>query len=70
MKFLGGLQGLLEGEGVWTVLQDIFTKAVDLQTENNEDVSPSGTGVWLELTESCRQLGLSWLRLFYSRYPT
>ena len=41
MKFLGGLQGLLEGEGVWAVLQDIFTKAVDLQTENNEEVSPS-----------------------------
>jgi nuclear cap-binding protein subunit 1 len=40
MKFLGGLQGLLEGEGVWAVLQDIFTKAVDLQTENNEEVSP------------------------------
>jgi nuclear cap-binding protein subunit 1 len=41
MKFLGGLQGLFEGEGVWSVLQDIFTKAVDLQTENNEDVSIS-----------------------------
>jgi len=41
MKFLGGLQGLLEGEGVWVVLQDILTKAVDLQTENNEEVSVS-----------------------------
>ena len=39
MKFLGSLQGLLDGEGVWTVLQDILTKAVDLQTENNEEVS-------------------------------
>ncbi|KAH7393172.1 nuclear cap-binding complex, subunit NCBP1/CBP80 [Cadophora sp. MPI-SDFR-AT-0126] len=37
MKFLGSLQGLLDGEGVWTVLQDILTKAVDLQTENNEE---------------------------------
>lgn len=41
MKFLGGLQGLLEGEGVWIVLQDLLTKAVDLQTENNEEVSVS-----------------------------
>ena len=39
MKFLGGLQGVLDGEGLWSVLQDILTKAVDLQTENNEEVS-------------------------------
>jgi nuclear cap-binding protein subunit 1 len=39
LKFLGGLQGVLEGEGVWIVLQDLLTKAVDLQTENNEEVS-------------------------------
>jgi nuclear cap-binding protein subunit 1 len=38
MKFLGGLQGCLEGEGVFPVLQDLLTKAVDLQTENNEEV--------------------------------
>jgi nuclear cap-binding protein subunit 1 len=39
MKFLGGLQGALEGEGVWLVLRDLLSKAVDLQTENNEEVS-------------------------------
>ena len=38
MKFLGSLQGLLDGEGVFPVLQDLLTKAVDLQTENNEEV--------------------------------
>jgi nuclear cap-binding protein subunit 1 len=38
MKFLGSLQGLLDGEGVFSVLQDLLTKAVDLQTENNEEV--------------------------------
>ncbi|CZT06031.1 hypothetical protein WAI453_005238 [Rhynchosporium graminicola] len=37
MKFLGSLQGLLDGEGVWIVLQDMLTKAVELQTENNEE---------------------------------
>jgi len=41
MKFLGSLQGLLDGEGVFPVLQDILTKAVDLQTENNEEVGKS-----------------------------
>lgn len=48
MKFLGSLQGLLEGEGVFSVLQDLLTKAVDLQTENNEEVSfelPGGSGI-------------------------
>lgn len=39
MKFLGSLQGLLDGEGIFSVLQDLLTKAVDLQTENNEEVS-------------------------------
>ena len=39
LKFLGSLQGLLEGEGVFPVLQDLLTKAVELQTENNEEVS-------------------------------
>jgi nuclear cap-binding protein subunit 1 len=39
MKFLGGLQGVLEGDGVWLVLQDLLSKAIDLQTENNEEVS-------------------------------
>ncbi|KAI0999376.1 hypothetical protein K3495_g8819 [Podosphaera aphanis] len=38
MKFLGSLQGILDGEGVWIVLQDFLTKAVELQTENNEEV--------------------------------
>jgi nuclear cap-binding protein subunit 1 len=38
MKFLGSLQGLLEGDGVFSVLQDFLTKALDLQTENNEEV--------------------------------
>lgn len=39
MKFLGSLQGLFEGDGIFPVLQDILSKAIDLQTENNEEVS-------------------------------
>lgn len=42
MKFLGGLQGLLEDDGVWIVLQDLLTKAVELQTDNNEEVGSVG----------------------------
>ena len=39
LKFLGSLQGMLTGEGVFPVLEDVLGKAVDLQTENNEEVS-------------------------------
>jgi nuclear cap-binding protein subunit 1 len=46
MKFLGSLQGLLDGDGVFPVLQDILTKAVDLQTENNEEVSMSSNALY------------------------
>lgn len=39
LKFLGGLQGLLNDEGVWPVLSELFERAVDLQTASSEDVS-------------------------------
>lgn len=38
LRFLGGLQGMLEGEGVWGVLQDFLGRAVDLQTGDSEEV--------------------------------
>jgi nuclear cap-binding protein subunit 1 len=41
LRFLGCLQGLLEGEGVFPVLDDIFARAVDLQTASSEDVCAS-----------------------------
>lgn len=47
VKFLGALQGVLEGDGVWSVLQDVFTKAIDLQTENSEEVRPFACAVLL-----------------------
>jgi nuclear cap-binding protein subunit 1 len=54
LKFLGSLQGLLTGEGVFPVLEDILAKAVDLQTENNEEVSkPRGT-TRLSTTNLCQ----------------
>jgi hypothetical protein len=51
VKFLGSLQGLLDGEGVFPVLQDLLTKAVDLQTESNEEVG------------NCREIDWAWLTL-------
>ncbi|EED12523.1 snRNA cap binding complex subunit (Gcr3), putative [Talaromyces stipitatus ATCC 10500] len=37
VRLLGCLQGILEGEGVFVVLDDLFSRAVDLQTTSSED---------------------------------
>lgn len=38
LRLLGCLQGLLEGDGVFVILEDLFSRAVDLQTSSSEDV--------------------------------
>lgn len=69
MKFLGSLQGLLEGDGVFTILQDFLTKALDLQTENNEEVSDLYNEIVfrdrLANIEVFRPSDLNWSRLFF-----
>lgn len=64
MKFLGSLQGLLDGDGVFPVLQDLQIKAVDLQTENNDDVSNPRNIEYLEVADVAtnRLSGMSLLR--------
>ena len=39
LRFLACLQGLLEEDGVFPVLEELFSRAVDLQTASSEDVS-------------------------------
>lgn len=39
LRFLACLQGMFEGEGVFTILEELFSRAVDLQTGSSEDVS-------------------------------
>jgi hypothetical protein len=38
LRFLGCLQGVLEGDGIFPVLEELFSRAVDLQTASSEDV--------------------------------
>jgi nuclear cap-binding protein subunit 1 len=38
LRFLAYMTGLFEGEGVMPLLDDLFNKAADLQTESNDDV--------------------------------
>jgi nuclear cap-binding protein subunit 1 len=39
LRFLGCLQGLFENEGIFAILEVLFSRAVDLQTQSSEDVS-------------------------------
>jgi nuclear cap-binding protein subunit 1 len=39
LKYIGCLQGLLEDDGVFTLLTELFERAVDLQTASSDDVS-------------------------------
>lgn len=42
LRLLGCLQSLLEGDGVFPMLEEFFSRAVDLQTASSEDVSIKG----------------------------
>lgn len=50
LRFLGCLQGVLEGDGLFPVLDELFSRAVDLQTASSEDVSGSHRGRRSKLT--------------------
>lgn len=39
LKFLACIQGCLEGDGIFPVLEELFSRAADLQTASSEDVS-------------------------------
>ena len=39
LRFLGCLQCIYEGDGVFPLLEELFARAVDLQTASSEDVS-------------------------------
>ena len=39
LRFLGCMQGMLDGDGVFPILEELFSRAADLQTASSEDVS-------------------------------
>lgn len=48
LRLFGCLQGLFEGDGVFTILEELFSRAADLQMKSSEDVSPTENG-WAAL---------------------
>lgn len=54
LKLLACLQGCLEGDGVFPLLEDLFSRAADLQTASSEDVCwPSPSLPLLTATKAC-----------------
>ena len=42
LRFLVSMHGLFEADGAMPLLDELFNKAADLQTESNDDVSSNG----------------------------
>ena len=53
LRFLGCLQGILQGDGVFPLLEELFARAVDLQTASSEDVSNLQLCNEFKLNELC-----------------
>jgi nuclear cap-binding protein subunit 1 len=43
LRFLACLQGIFEGDGVFPLLDELFSRAADQQTASQEDVSRSSS---------------------------
>jgi nuclear cap-binding protein subunit 1 len=39
LRFLGCLQGIFSGDGVFAILEELFSRAADLQMKSSEDVN-------------------------------
>lgn len=67
LKFLACLQGCLEGNGVFPLLEDLFTRAADLQTASSDDVGLPGLKPTREVTNDSDMLLILRQRLLEPR---
>lgn len=58
LRFLACLQGVLEGDGVFPILDELFSRAVDLQTASSEDVSIMSVKIHAKLTLMSLEFGI------------
>ena len=72
LRFFGCLQGILEGEGVFAVFDDLFNRAADLQVASEVDVGfdfqkdPTWFPPWLTITKA---LGLELVKIILLTIP-
>lgn len=52
LRFLACLQDVLEGEGVFPILDELFGQAVDLQTASSDDVRKNPLSTQISKTSS------------------
>lgn len=52
LRFLACLQGLFMGDGIFPILEDLFSRAGELQANSNDDVSMMNCSLYLSLTYS------------------
>lgn len=63
LRFLGCIQCLFEGDGVFPILEELFARAVDLQTASSEDVSSADFGYSIVVGMLANGLGIAaWVR--------
>lgn len=67
LRFLGALQGIFEGEGVLAVLEELFQRAVDLQSQNPEEVRLSDYCIG-DFADIDRRWDRNWSRSFCLRF--
>lgn len=48
LRFLGRLQPIFQGDGIFPLLEELFARAVEFQTASSEDVSEPDSS-WKEL---------------------
>ena len=65
LKFLACLQACLEGDGVFPLLEELFSRAADLQTASSDDVSFMEQVYWAAHADLDRQSEPSWSKSFF-----
>ena len=58
LRFLACVQGLLQADGVFPILGELFDRAVDLQTASSEDVRAPLLRLFSQVLTSCKDFGL------------
>lgn len=72
LRFLACLQGLFNEDGVFAVLEELFSRAVDLQTASSEDVSSACneySPIRIAIDRSLQGLGLEIVKIILLTIP-
>lgn len=72
LRFMAGLQSAFEGDGIFPLLEELFARAVDLQTTSSEDVSGlayRATDLASGIDTSMQLLGLELVKIILFTIP-